>query len=355
MTPPDRPIPVSVLGATGVVGQRFVARLAAHPSFRIEHLAASDRNRGKPYARACAWRVTGGGADHAGLGGRELRGCTPDEAFAPVVFSALDSRAAAEIEGVFAAAGALVFSNAGAHRMDPDVPLVVPEVNPDHLDLLETQRAGRGWTGGIVCNPNCTTAILATALAPLHATFGVEQVSMTSMQALSGAGHPGVASLDALGNVLPHIPEEEEKVAEEAGKLLGLLEGGAIAPAALTVSAACHRVPVIDGHMEAVSVKLAGDPSPEVVREAFEAWRPLPQELGLPSAPAAPIVVHQGASRPQPRLDVDHDGGMSVHVGRIRPCPILGTRFVVLGHNLERGAAGGSVLNAELARARELV
>lgn len=337
-------IPVTILGATGVVGQRFVRRLAAHPRFEIRHLAASERSRGKAYAEACAWRLPG--EPYAGFGAQGLVPGTPEAAFAPVVFSALDTEPARELEPAFAAAGALVFSNASAFRMASDVPLLIPEVNPEHLGLLAHQRQARGWTGGIICNPNCTATMLALALAPLHRAFGIEAVLMTSLQAVSGAGYPGVPTLDILGNVVPFIRNEEPKVEEELPKLLGVFRGSAIDPGDFAVSALCHRVPVIDGHTEAVSVKLRGNPSPEAVREAFAAWRPEPR---LPSSPEAPIRLHSAEDRPQPRLDVEEDGGLSVHVGRIRPCPVLGLKFSLLGHNTERGAAAASILNAELA------
>ena len=337
-------IPVTVLGATGVVGQRFVRRLAQHPLFELAHLAASERSRGKRYAEACAWRL--GGEPYAGLADRTLEPCHPDQAFAPIVFSALDTEPARALEPAFAAAGALVFSNASAFRMASDVPLLIPEVNADHLPLLKAQRAARGWRGGIVCNPNCTATMLALALAPLHAAFGVEAVIMTSLQAVSGAGYPGVPSLDILGNVVPFIRGEEPKVEEELPKLLGALGGGAIRHAAFGISALCHRVPVLEGHTEAVSVRLGGAPSPEAVRAAYAGWNPEPR---LPSSPAAAIRLHDAEDRPQPRLDVEADGGLSVHIGRIRPCPVLGIKFSLLGHNTERGAAAASVLNAELA------
>lgn len=340
-------IPVTVLGATGVVGQRFVQRLANHPHFQIQHLAASERSAGKTYAEACAWRIEG--EPYGGLGAQVLVPGEPGSAFSPVAFSALDSGPAAELEPQFAQAGALVFSNASAFRMDADVPLLVPEVNPEHLGLLTVQRERRGWTGGILCNPNCTATVLVMALAPLQAAFGIEAVLMTSMQAVSGAGYPGVPSLDILGNVVPFIRNEEEKVEEETPKLLGVLEGAAVRPAALAISALCHRVPVVEGHTEAVSVKLRGNPSVAQVREALAAWKPLPQQLGLPTAPEVPIRLHVAEDRPQVRRDVEADGGMSVHVGRIRPCPLLGIKFALLGHNTHRGAAGGSLLNAELA------
>lgn len=349
-----RRIPVTVLGATGVVGQRFVARLSRHPWFELAHLAASQRSAGKTFASSCSWRVAGV-ESYAGMAGRTIAECSPERAFAPVVFSALDASAAAEVEPLFARAGAIVFSNASAFRMEDDVPLLVPEVNPEHLALLATQRARRGWSGAIICNPNCTSAVLVSALAPLERAFGIEAVLMASMQAVSGAGYPGVASLDALGNVVPFIRGEESKVEEETRKLLGRVIAGRIEPAACAVSAQCHRVPVLDGHSEAVSLRLRGAPSVASVRAALESWRSEPQELSLPSAPPRPVIVHGAEDRPQPRLDVEDGGGMAVHVGRVRPCPVLGHKFFLLGHNLERGAAGASVLNAELVVARGML
>jgi aspartate-semialdehyde dehydrogenase len=340
-------IAVAVVGATGVVGQRLVRRLARHPWFEVAHLAASERSAGKRFREACAWRLAG--EPYAGLGERRLVEADPERMSVPVVFSALEREAAAEIEPRFAAAGGLVFSNASAFRLEPDVPLIVPEVNPAHLELLAAQRAARGWRGGIVCNPNCTTTVLVLALQPLHRAFGVEALIVTTLQAVSGAGYPGVPGLDALGNVLPFIRGEEEKVAAETPKLLGEIRGGAVEPAAIRVSALCHRVPVVDGHTEAVSVRLRGAPASDEVCAVLGAWRAEPQRLGLPSAPAAPLRLHLAEDRPQPRRDVEEDGGMAVHVGRVRPCPVLGTKLTLLGHNTERGAAGGALLNAELA------
>ena len=343
-------IPVTVLGATGVVGQRFVRRLSNHPLFEIRHLAASERSTGKRYQEACAWRLPD--EPYGGLGNRALVAGHPGTAFAPLVFSALDTAPAQELEPAFAAAGALVFSNASAFRMASDVPLLIPEVNAGHLALLQAQRTVRGWKGGIVCNPNCTATMLALALAPLHQRFGVEAVLMASLQAVSGAGYPGVPSLDILGNVVPFIRNEEAKVEEELPKLLGALGEGRIQPGGFGISALCHRVPVIDGHSEAVSVRLRGNPSPDAVREAFAAWAPEPR---LPSSPARAIRLHAAEDRPQPRLDAETDGGLSVHVGRIRPCPVMGIKFNLLGHNTERGAAAASILNAELAVQRGLL
>jgi aspartate-semialdehyde dehydrogenase len=346
-TTPMSRIPVTILGATGVVGQRFVRRLKDHPLFEIRHLAASDRSTGKAYEAACAWRLDG--VPYAGLAAETLRAAHPNESAAPVVFSALDSGPASEIEPLFAAKGSWVFSNASAFRMAPDIPLLVPEANAAHLGLVDRQRKERGWTGAIVCNPNCTATVLVMGLAPLHEAFGVERVFMTSMQAVSGAGYPGTPSLDILGNVIPFIGGEEGKVAEETPKMLGSFANGSVTVAPFPVSAMCHRVPVLEGHSEAVSVALKGQPSVEQVVEAFRSWRGDARARGLHTSPAIPIRVHELENRPQVRLDVEMDGGMSVHVGRVRSCNILGIKFALLGHNTERGAAGGSVLNAELA------
>jgi aspartate-semialdehyde dehydrogenase len=329
-------IPVTVLGATGVVGQRFVRRLAAHPWFVIRHLAASEKSAGKRYSDACDWRL--GGEPYAGLGDRVLVAADPAAAPAPVVFSALDTAPARDIEPRYAAVGAWVFSNASAFRMEEDVPLLVPEVNAEHLALVERQRESRGWSGAIVCNPNCTATVLVMALAPLEAAFGIEAAIVTSMQAVSGAGYPGVSSLDILGNVVPFIRGEEEKLEAETRKMLGRYAAGSVTPGALAVSASCNRVPVLDGHTEAVSVRLCGSPSIADVERALAAWTGEPQRLALPTAPARPLIVHQRPERPQPRLDLaEADGsspgspssgspsaGMTVHVGRVRPCPVLG-------------------------------
>ena len=342
-------IPVTILGATGVVGQRFVRRLKNHPRFQIQHLAASDRSTGRTYGEACAWRLDG--EPYQGLQSHKLEAADPDAAMSPVVFSALDSGPALVIEPLFARRGAFVFSNASAFRMAADVPLLVPEANAGHLALVKTQQKNRNFKGAIVCNPNCTATVLVMGLAPLHQAFGIERVFMTSMQAVSGAGYPGVPSLDILGNVIPFIRSEEEKVEEEAPKMLGSFSGDAIEAASFAISAMCHRVPVLDGHSEAVSVALKGNPSPEQVAEILRAWRGDPRVAQLHSAPPVPIRVHLSEDRPQVRLDVEKDDGMSVHIGRIRPCNLLGVKFALLGHNTERGAAGASVLNAELAHA----
>lgn len=345
-------IPVAILGATGVVGQRFAARLAHHPLFELVALTASERSQGKTYAEACNWRLpASAGPAYAGLAERVLQESAPLAGGARIAFSALDATTAREIEPAWAQAGALVFSNASAFRLEPDVPLLVPEVNPEHLRLLEVQRKRRGWSGGIVCNPNCTATVLVMPLAPLQLAFGIEAVSITSLQAVSGAGYPGVASLDILGNSVPYIPGEEDKLEHEIAKMLGTLEGESVRPAPCLVSASCNRVAVIDGHAESVALRLRGAPALEAVREALASWHPRPQQLRLHSAPERALRLHERPDRPQARLDVEADGGMSVHVGRLRPCNVLGIKMALLGHNAERGAAGGSLLNAELAHA----
>jgi aspartate-semialdehyde dehydrogenase len=270
------------------------------------------------------------------------------------MFSALDATAAKDIEPAFAQAGHLVISNARSYRMDPLVPLLIPEINADHLALLPAQRRERGWSGAIITNPNCSTVVLSLALAPLR-QFGLKSVLVTTLQALSGAGYPGVASLDILGNVVPAISGEEEKMESETQKILGSLNGNSVTPHPVVVSAQTTRVPVIDGHTESVSVAFETRPSVEDVIAALGAFRGRPQELGLPTAPANPVVWMAQTDRPQPRLDAERDGGMTVSVGRVRTCRVLDVKFVALGHNTIRGAAGAAVLNAELMRAEGLL
>ena len=345
---------VGILGATGTVGQRFIQLLEEHPQFEVTALAASDRSQGKSYAEACAWRLAGEMPERV----RRMPVEAPRPALdCDLVFSSLPGEMAREVEGDFARAGYVVISNSSAYRMDEDVPLLIPEVNHEHLRLVERQRAAHGAGAGfIVTNPNCSTVMIALALAPLHARFGVEAVVATTMQALSGAGYPGVASLDALDNVLPHIDGEEEKIESETLKILGRFfdEAGAarIEPASLRISAQCHRVNVSDGHLAAVRVKLARRAAPEELREAFADFTSLPQEERLHTAPERPILVRDERDRPQPRLDREAGRGMSVTVGRIRPDNVLDYRFVALGHNTIRGAAGAAILNAELLAAR---
>jgi aspartate-semialdehyde dehydrogenase len=335
---------VGVLGATGMVGQQFLVQLAAHPWFRPAWLAASERSEGRRYADAASWRLPEG--PPAGVADLRVEACVPGRG-PQLVFSALDAAAAAEIEPAFARAGHVVISNARSYRMDASVPLLVPEINPDHLQLLPRQRVVHGWPGAIVTNPNCSTVVLSMVLAPLR-QFGLRAVVVTTLQAVSGAGYPGVASLDIVGNVVPSIVGEEEKIESETQKILGTIEEETVTPHPVVVSAQTTRVPVIDGHTEAVSITLEERPSADAVREALASWRGRPQALGLPSAPPAPVVCLEAGNRPQPRLDVMRDGGMSVSVGRIRPCPVHGLKLVALGHNTIRGAAGAAVLNAEL-------
>ncbi|MBX7213233.1 MAG: aspartate-semialdehyde dehydrogenase [Thermoflexales bacterium] len=345
-------IPVAVLGATGAVGQRFVQLLQDHPLFQIVALTASDRSEGKRYAEAARW-VTEGEMP-ATLRDRVLLATDPAavQRAAPetrFVFSALPNENAQSAEPAFAQAGMLVFSNASFHRQVRDVPLVIPEVNHGHLALLRAQRAARGWKGGIICNTNCTVSGPALSLRPLVDRFGVRRVFAVSMQALSGAGYPGVASLDILDNVLPFIKGEEEKLELEARKLLGTLKDDHIEDAPLSVSAHCNRVNVADGHMVTMSVELETAATPEQVSEAMRTFA-CPSVAGLPSAPAQALVVHDAADRPQPRRDRMSGGGMSAVIGRVRAEPLFGERgvkYMTLAHNTIRGAAGGSLLNAE--------
>ncbi len=338
-------IDVGILGATGMVGQQFIRLLDGHPWFRASWLAASERSEGRLYAEAATWRL--GGSVPASAAAQRVEGCTPGRG-PRLVFSALDAAAAADIEPAFAAAGHIVVSNARSFRMMEDVPLLIPEINHDHLALVEAQRRARGWRGAIVTNPNCSTVVLAIALAPLR-QFGLRSALVTTMQAVSGAGYPGVPSFDIVGNVIPEIGGgEEEKIESEANKILGELSGHSVKKHGVVVSAHTNRVPVIDGHTMTVSVTMDNAPSASEVAQAMREWRGRPQQLGLPSAPALPIEVLDSPYRPQPRLDADRGRGMSISVGRIRPCPILGTKFVALGHNTIRGAAGAAILNAEL-------
>jgi aspartate-semialdehyde dehydrogenase len=340
---------VGVLGATGMVGQQFVSRLARHPWFDATWLAASERSEGKTYAAAAPWRLATPMPDAS----RDLKveSCVPGRG-PKVVFSALDAGAADHLEQEFAAAGHIVLSNARSFRMDPLVPLLIPEVNADHLSVLKEQRAQKGWSGAIVTNPNCATVVLATALAPLR-QFTIRSVVVSTMQAVSGAGYPGVPSLDILGNVIPFIGGEEEKVESETLKILGSDFGRAPYPAA--VSAHTNRVAVIDGHIMTISVDLEEDPEIDQVLEAFTSFSGRPQELKLPTAPNPAIVVMRETNRPQPRLDAGLSDGMAVSVGRVRKCPVMSNKFVALGHNTIRGAAGASILNAELMKAEGLL
>ena len=336
---------VGILGATGMVGQRFIQLLENHPQFEVSAVAASDRSQGKAYGEACSWRLQGEMPKSV----RSL----PVQAPAPpldcdLVFSSLPGDIARETEGSFAAAGYPVISNSSAFRMDDDVPLLIPEVNHQHLDLLSRQRQRYPSGGFIVTNPNCSTIMLALALAPLHASFGISAAVATTLQALSGAGYPGVASLDILDNVLPHIGGEEEKIETETKKILGHCVDAHIETAPMAVSAQCHRVNVSDGHMAAVRVKLSRAAKLDELRDTLASFHSLPQELGLYSAPRFPIVIRDEVDRPQPKLDRDAGQGMTITIGRLMPDAVLDYRFVVLSHNTIRGAAGAAILNAEL-------
>jgi aspartate-semialdehyde dehydrogenase len=342
-------IDVGVLGATGMVGQQFVSRLANHPWFRVSWLAASERSEGKAYAAAAPWRLAAPMPD--GCRDLEVDACVPGRG-PKIVFSALDAAAADTLEQAFAAAGHVVLSNARSFRMDPLVPLLIPEVNADHLSVLAEQRAHKGWPGAIVTNPNCSTIVLATSLAPLR-QFTIRAVCVSTMQAVSGAGYPGVPSLDILGNVIPFIGGEEEKMESETLKILG--DDGGRAPYRAVVSAHTNRVPVIDGHTMTVSVDLEDDPEIADVLDAFRDFSGRPQELDLPTAPKPAIVVMSEPNRPQPRLDAGLSDGMAVSVGRVRKCPVLSNKYVALGHNTIRGAAGASILNAELMKAEGML
>jgi len=340
-------IPVGILGATGMVGQEFVGFLQNHPWFELTWLGASDRSAGKRYQEATAWRL--GGETPAYVRDIVVSESKPEGA-PKLVFSAMDASVATEIEQAFASAGHIIVSNSRNHRMDADVPLLVPEINADHLKLIAAQQKARGWKGQIVTNPNCSTIVLVMALAALK-KFGIKRVVVTTMQAISGAGYPGVASMDINANVIPFIGGEEEKMQQETQKILGDFSGSAIELLAAKVSAHCNRVPVLDGHTVTVSVELEKKPSEAELLAAWRAFRGVPQEKALPSAPPCPVIYMHEKDRPQPRRDVERENGMAVFVGRLRHCPVLDWKFVALGHNTVRGAAGAAVLNAEIMKA----
>ena len=337
-------IEVGILGATGMVGQQFIALLSNHPWFKVKWLGASQRSEGKGYQDAAAWRLPVSLPEDVAR--MTVDAATPGRA-PKIVFSGLDSSVAGEIEGAFAEAGHFIISNSKNYRMEADVPLLVPEINADHLALLNVQAAGRGWKGRIVTNPNCSTVVLSMALAPLR-PFGLKTVMITTLQAISGAGYPGVASWDILGNVIPFIDGEEHKIETETRKILGCYGDRRVDPHPVTVSATTTRVAVQDGHTESISVGLEHRPPEEAIIEAFNSFKGKPQELGLPSAPAQPVVYLTERNRPQPTLDVDRSHGMTVSVGRLRPCLLFDYKFIALGHNTIRGAAGAAILNAEL-------
>ncbi len=344
---------VGILGATGTVGQRVIHMLRDHPYFEVTALAASDRSEGKRFIEVCNWKLPYDMPEEV----KDIRvyPCKPP-LDCDVVIASLPSDIALESEGAFAAAGFPVISNSSAFRMDQDVPLIVPEINPDHLDLIEIQKKNRGFDRGyLVTNPNCTTIGLVMALAPLYQAFGLEAVMMTSMQAISGAGYPGVASMDIIDNVMPYIGGEEEKCEVEPQKILGRFAGSRIEDAPFKVSAQCNRVPVQDGHLESVRVKLAKKASIDEVISTLENFRGLPQELRLPTAPEKPIIVRSEKDRPQPRLDRDAGNGMATVVGRIGKDTIFDYKLTLISHNTIRGAAGAALLNAELLIAKGLL
>jgi len=336
-------IEVGILGATGMVGQHFIKFLQGHPWFDLKWLGASDRSAGKKYRDAMTWHL---GVVPDSVADLTVEDCQPGNA-PRLLFSAMDASVATEIERAFAAAGHAVVSNSRNHRMESDVPLLVPEINPDHLKLVPRQQRVRGWKGQIVTNPNCSTVVLTMGLAPLK-RFGITKVVATTLQAISGAGYPGVASMDIVGNVIPFIGGEEEKMQQETQKILGEFRGDRVEPLAAKVSAHCNRVPVVDGHTVTVSVELSSKPAEADLRAAFDSFSGVPQERQLPSAPTRPVIYMEEANRPQPRKDAERERGMAAFVGRLRACPVLDYKFVALSHNTVRGAAGAAVLNAEL-------
>jgi aspartate-semialdehyde dehydrogenase len=334
-----------VLGATGAVGQTFVRLLRDHPWFRIAEVAASERSAGRSYAEATHWLEGTMPEDVAAL---RVTECSPDAVAAPLVFSALDSSVAGDVETAFARAGRVVCSNAKNHRMESDVPLLIPEINANHLSVITAQRRNQGWSGAIVTNANCASTVAALALAPIHEKFGVTKIFAATMQAVSGAGYPGVASLDILGNVIPFIADEEPKIQAEIAKLLGSANDSAILPASFRVTAHANRVPVEHGHTVCMSIELDRRATPEQVSEAIAAWNGREEAMALPSRPDRPVRVTSAPDRPQPRRDVGAGAGMTVTVGRIARDDLLDIRMVAMGSNMIRGAAGGAVLNAEL-------
>src|SRR5215218_8525256 len=348
----NQKIPVAVLGATGTVGQKFVRLLANHPWFEIKALAASPSSAGRAYGEVVRWREgVALASDLAVMVVRECAAPLPGQ----IVFSALDADVAGPIEQEFARSGAYVVTNTRTHRMDRDVPLLIPEVNASHLALIDGQQKSRGWAGAILANPNCSTAALVLALAPLHQAFGLTRLFVSTMQAVSGAGYPGVASLDILGNVIPYIAGEEEKIERESRKILGNWADGEVIPAAFAVSAHSNRVPVEHGHTMCVSIALDRRASVAEASAAISEWRGDAAARGLPTSPPVPVLFSPAADRPQPRRDVMVGNGMTVTVGRLRPDPVLHLRLVAMGHNTVRGAAGASLLNAELMAVRGLL
>jgi aspartate-semialdehyde dehydrogenase len=336
--------PIGILGATGMVGQRYIQLLENHPWFEVTWLAASDRSSGKPYGEAAKWRLDTPMPERIA---KMIVSPADPEGAPKTIFASVDAAFARELEPRFAAAGCAVLSNSSAFRMTPNVPLVIPEINAEHLHLIEEQPSRSASGGYMVTNPNCSTIGLVMALKPLAERFGIEQIFVSTMQAVSGAGYPGVPSMDILGNVVPYIGSEEEKMEEETLKLLGKLEGHGVTPLAARITAHCNRVAVIDGHTECVSIKLAKPATQEEILAAWAEYRPL-EGKNLPFAPQQPVHYAPQPDRPQPRLDANREKGMAVTVGRLRPCGLLDWKFVVLSHNTVRGAAGATILNAEL-------
>ena len=351
MTISSKSIDVGVLGATGTVGQELITLLDGHPWFNLTWLAASQRSEGRRYADAAQWRLPASRPEH--ISEMIVNACAPPGA-PKLIFSGLDASVAGDVEATFAEAGHTVISNAKNHRMDADVPLLVPEINQNHLELLTNQSNQRGWSGRIVTNPNCSTIILTMALAPLL-SFGLRAVNVTTLQAISGAGYPGVASLDIVGNVIPFINGEEEKMEAETKKVFGSLKDGAVRPHDVAISAHTTRVPVINGHTLMISVGLNRQAKIEELLRTFRDFSGPPKVATLPNAPKNPVIYLEQPDRPQPKLDVELNHGMTVTVGRLRPCPLLDFKFVALGHNTIRGAAGAAVLNAELMCADGLI
>lgn len=340
---------VGILGATGMVGQRFIQLLADHPDFEITALTASQRSAGKRYEDAVTWHLDTGIPESV----KDITVVDTDPAEVKdveIVFSALPADTAAVVEPKFAAAGMKVASNASAMRMEPDVPLVIPEVNPDHLELIETQQKNRGWDGFIVTNPNCSTIALTLTLKPLYDQFNIKRVYVSTMQAVSGAGYNGVPSMAIVDNLVPFIGGEEEKMESETLHLLGEYDGESVIPANFGLSASCNRVAVLDGHTEAVFIEMEDDFELDEIRESLTSFRGMPQKLGLHSAPETPVVIREEENRPQPRMDRNAGNGMAVSVGRIRKDEVFSNslKYVLVGHNTIRGAAGASILNAEL-------
>lgn len=337
-----RKIPVAILGATGSVGQKFIELLSDHPWFKIEELAASERSAGKVYRKATKW-VMSSELDNE-IGQMEIKNSKPNLK-SKLIFSALDASVAGEIESEFAEKGYYVISNAKNHRFDPDVPLIIPEVNHKHLGLITNKK------GAIVTNPNCSTIGLTIAIKPLFDLFGIDVLNIVTMQAISGGGYPGVPSMEILGNVVPFISGEEEKMVSEPLKILGKLENNKIENARFKISAQCNRVPVVNGHLETVQIKFKNKPEKSDIIEAWNSFKSTPQILNLPSAPQRPIYYLAEDHLPQPRLNCDIENGMAISIGRLRECEIFDYKFVVLSHNTARGAAGGTILMAELMKA----